>query len=89
MGARSTAVPGLLADPCGGCGGTGVRESKALRMRVQHPEVTQQRDAIDRVLRLSSELGLSPTSRVRVKGKVSGQPASGLQEFLKTRGKRA
>lgn len=79
-------VPGEI--PCPGCGGTGVREAKPQRMRLQHPEVTQQRDAMDRVIRLSAELGLSPTSRVRVKGKSVGQPTSGLQEFLRTRANR-
>lgn len=79
--------PGTV--PCPGCGGTGVREAKPQRMRLQHPEVTQQRDAMDRILRLSAELGLSPTSRVRVKGKMGGgQAASGLQEFLKSRANR-
>ena len=70
--------------PCQGCNGTGVREAKAQRMRMQHPEVTQQRNAMEQVVRISAELGLSPTSRVRVKGKMGGQKSpTGLQELLK------
>lgn len=81
--------PGVVGGPgaCPACGGTGVREGKGQRMRLQNPEVTHQRDAIDRVLRLSAELGLSPTSRVRVKGKLGGQKApTGLQELMSRRG---
>jgi phage terminase small subunit len=79
--------PAELACPA--CKGVGLREGKPQRFYVQYPEVQQQRDAIDRILRLSAELGLSPTSRVRVKGKMGGQPASGLEEYLKNRAKRA
>lgn len=77
------------SSPCPGCNGTGVREAKPQRMRLQHPEVTLQRDAMDRAVRISSELGLSPTSRVRVKGKESGnQPSNGLQELLNRRARK-
>jgi phage terminase small subunit len=85
QGPPAVSEAGTVACPA--CGGSGVREGKAQRMRFQHPEVTHQRDAIDRVLRLSAELGLSPTSRVRVKGKLGGQKApTGLQELMSRRG---
>lgn len=86
------AVAGMVAagaTVCPACNGTGVHEGKPRRIRVRFPEVKDKKDWIDRVKSLSAELGLSPTSRVRVKGKMGGQPISGLQEFLKTHANRA
>jgi phage terminase small subunit len=74
---------------CKACRGRGVLQKQGRIIKHRRPETQDLKDAQEAIIRLSAALGLDPTSRVRIKGKIGGQPTSGLQEFLKTRATRA
>ena len=78
------------ADPtCLGCGGKGVIIPETREVTEKRPETTDQRYAIDQVAKLSGQLGLDVTSRVRVKGKpAERRTPSALQQLAGRRGLR-
>lgn len=74
---------------CLGCGGKGMVIPETREDTVKRPETTDQRYAIDQVAKLSGQLGLDVTSRVRVKGKPAERRApSRLQRLQARRGPR-
>lgn len=77
-------------DPtCLGCGGKGVIIPETREVTEKRPETTDQRYAIDQVAKLSAQLGLDVTSRVRVKGKPSERRGpSALEQLAGRRGLR-
>ena len=74
---------------CLGCGGKGLVIPETHEVAEKRPENSDQRYAIDQVAKLSAQLGLDVTSRVRVKGKPGERRGpSALQQVIGRRGPR-
>jgi phage terminase small subunit len=71
------------------CGGRGGMFPETHEQLLKHPGVADQGKAIDQVSKISSQLGLDVTSRVRVKGKPGERRGpSALQQLVGRRGPR-
>jgi phage terminase small subunit len=67
---------------CKGCRNRGVIQGRRRRERRKRPEVLEQRYAQEMIAKLSAALGLDPTSRLRLLGRIVKTPPSGLQLLM-------